>query len=371
MKIVIATPLYPPEIGGPATHCALLENHFLRAGVKISVVKFSTVRHLPKIIRHFKYAWLLWLEARKSDLIYVLDPVSVGLPAVLASLVARRPLVVKVVGDYAWEQGRQRFGVTDKLDKFVNHRFKYGFKVFFFKFVQFLVGWSACSVVVPSAYLGQIVAKWGIKPSRLKVIYNAFDARIDLKPKDNLRTKLGYEGFVVITAGRLVPWKGISGLVEAVVALKNILPELNLIIAGDGPDRKNLESLVRRHGVMDYVTFTGQLAPDDLFCQVKGADLFVLNSEYEGFSHLLLEVMALGTPIVATEVGGNPELITSGDNGILVSSGKNDELQAAILWLAKSPAERKKLSDEALVSLGRFSEDKMIKQLIEHLKTII
>ena len=119
MRIVIATPLYPPEIGGPATYAKLLLEGLPKKGIEVDLVKFSDVRHLPKIIRHFVYYRRVLKAARSADVVLALDPVSVGLPAMKAAKKAGKPFVVKIVGDYAWEQGRQRFGVTQNLDEFV------------------------------------------------------------------------------------------------------------------------------------------------------------------------------------------------------------------------------------------------------------
>src|SRR3989338_1641940 len=119
MKLVIATPLYPPEIGGPATYSRLLEEGLPMKGIEVELVKFSEVRHLQKLIRHYVYYRRVLKAARGADAVLALDPVSVGLPAMWAAKRAKKPFVVKIVGDYAWEQGRQRFGVEAELDDFV------------------------------------------------------------------------------------------------------------------------------------------------------------------------------------------------------------------------------------------------------------
>src|SRR3990167_6273753 len=119
MKLLIATPLYPPEIGGPATYAKLLLEGLPKKGIEVDLVKFSDVRHLPKIIRHFVYYRRVLKAARSADVVLALDPVSVGLPAMKAAKKADKPFVVKIVGDYAWEQGQQRFGITQNLDEFV------------------------------------------------------------------------------------------------------------------------------------------------------------------------------------------------------------------------------------------------------------
>src|SRR3989338_11012397 len=117
MKLVIATPLYPPEIGGPATYAKLLEEGLPGKGIEVELVKFSEVRHLPRLIRHYAYYRRVLRAAKSADVVLALDPVSVGLPAMWAAKRAGKSFVVKIVGDYAWEQGQQRFGVMQNLDE--------------------------------------------------------------------------------------------------------------------------------------------------------------------------------------------------------------------------------------------------------------
>src|SRR3989344_3373366 len=106
MRLVIATPLYPPEVGGPATYVQELETGLPSRSIDVTVVKFSDVRrwYLPKLVRHYVYYRRVLQEAKNADLVLALDPVSVGLPAMKAARKAGKPFVVKIVGDYAWEQ---------------------------------------------------------------------------------------------------------------------------------------------------------------------------------------------------------------------------------------------------------------------------
>src|SRR3989344_2738828 len=110
-RILVATGLYPPDIGGPATYTKMLETHLPKRGVELTVAPYGWVRRYPKIFRHTAFMWKLIRESRGCDAIYALDPVSVGLPALIASKITRKPLFLRIVGDYAWEQGQLRFGV--------------------------------------------------------------------------------------------------------------------------------------------------------------------------------------------------------------------------------------------------------------------
>ena len=128
MKILVATGLYPPEEGGPATYAKALHDFLPKFNVEVVVLPFSQVRKYPPFVRHLVYLYLCLKYSKGTSIIYALDPVSVGLPACIASFLTKKKFVVKVVGDYAWEQGMQRFGVTELLDDFLKKK-SYSFPV--------------------------------------------------------------------------------------------------------------------------------------------------------------------------------------------------------------------------------------------------
>ena len=104
MKILLATPLYPPEIGGPSTYTKMLEENLPEHDIELVVVPYGQVRKYPKIIRHLIFTYKLIRSSRSCNFIYALDPVSVGLPALLASRIVRKPFMLRVPGDYAWNK---------------------------------------------------------------------------------------------------------------------------------------------------------------------------------------------------------------------------------------------------------------------------
>ncbi len=341
MKLVIATPLYPPEIGGPATYAKTLAEGLLKRGIEVEVVAFSEVRHLPRILRHYAYYRRVRSAARSADVVLALDPFSVGFPALRAARRAKKPFVVKIVGDYAWEQGTQRFGVTETLDEFI-HTKKVPFPVRVFRWVQVRVAQSATRIVVPSHYLQMVVRAWGVPESRIHVIYNAVPLEeLGTVPKSvqSLPRPL------VVTAGRLVPWKHIEGVIDAVAAV----PYMSLAIVGDGPERTTLAKRAAEQ-LGARVVFTGALSHADLLATVKSASVLVLNSSYEGLSHVLVEAAMLGVPIIATNAGGNNEVVEEGVNGILVPVGNTDKLVQA---LRESKASRR-------ANTSKFTEEAML-----------
>jgi len=362
MRLLIATPLYPPDPGGPATYAQNLEEELPAQGIQVAVLKFADVRGYPKVVRHLAYFVLLIRAGRDADAILALDPVSTGFPSMLAAKVLRKPFFVKVVGDYAWEQGTQRAGLRLPLDEFVRAH-HVPTLVWFFRHIQTMTAANAVRVIVPSEYLKGIVKAWGIPTEKIDVVYNAMkEEELGTLPSmvaSSARPR-------VVSVGRLVPWKGMPGIVDAIARVSEQVPGVSLAIAGDGPDRDALERFMHvRLGASGVVT--GPLSHADTLALIKDADVFVLNSTYEGLSHLLIEAMALGKAIIATDVGGNPELIEDGKNGLLVPSGDRDALVEALTHLLKTPKHQQQLGRAAQESAMRFT----IARMIEHTSALL
>lgn len=369
MRVVIATGLFFPDIGGPATYSKMLVDALPKRGIEVDVVSFGTVRTLPRLVRHVVYFRRVYEAAREADLIYAQDPFSVGFPSLIAAVLLRKPLLLKIVGDYAWEQGTQRFGVTKTLDLFVE-RYALNPMVCVLQLVQTLVAKSAKQVIVPSEYLKRVVGMWGVNPRKISVIYNAFEGVQEPESKEALRDKLGLAGSVVLSAGRLVPWKGFSELIALVPTLREQIPNLRLLIIGEGPERSRLLAQIDQLGLKDVVVLMHRQPQTVLLNHVRAADLFVLNSSYEGFSHLLLEVMAIGTPLVATRVGGNPELIEDRESGLLVPVRDGEALTTAIVSVLNDVALSSKLVANGRSRVQSFSEERMISELEAVMKTL-
>ncbi len=369
MKVLIATGLYAPEIGGPATYTAFLERHLPPQGVECVVVPFTHVRTYPKILRHVIYLLTLLRNGKDVDCIYALDTVSVGVPACIASFILRKKFMVRVPGDYAWEQGQQRFGVTDTLDLYLSSH-THPFPVRVLATVQATVARRAKRVVVPSEYMKHVVTSWGIQPSKITRIYSALNPIVVNETKDTIRTKFGYSGFVVVTAARLTPWKGVEALIYSIQALHEQHTDVRLEILGDGILYTDLVNLVQKLGATDYIVLRGQVAKKELAERIFGADAFVLNTSYEGFSHQLLEVMEIGTPIITTSVGGNSELILDGKEGLIITWNNREEMSAALLRLYRDTSVGTSLVQQASLKVQQFREEIIIREIMDVFHTL-
>jgi glycosyltransferase involved in cell wall biosynthesis len=369
MKILIATGIYPPSIGGPATYSKLLNDELPSHNIAVEVLSFDQVRHLPKVVRHIAYFFKVLGALRKCDLVYAQDPVSVGLPAVIAAKILGKPLVLKVVGDYAWEQGTQRYGVEDLLDVFVT-KDTYVFQVKVMKYIQSFVARHAKKIIVPSRYLKRIVTAWGVPGNKVTVIYNAFSPVPLEATKEELKIELNIPGNIIVSIGRLVPWKGFTTLISLMPSIVAKFPLAELLIIGTGPQKYELIARIKQEKMEKHVRIIDALPKVELLKYLKASDVFVLNTAYEGFSHQLLEALAVQTPVITTNVGGNPELITHEVDGILVEYNDKENILSAIEKILHYKVIGATFAQEGNKKLQEFSKERMLNDLIHTFKAL-
>ncbi len=371
-RILVATPLYPPDIGGPATYTALLEDELPSRGVSVSTVSFGGVRRLPKIIRHIIYFFKICVASIEVKTIYALDPVSVGLPSFVASKLLRKKFLLRVAGDYAWEQHQvqsEKRKAKNKNEGFVTleefQKKKFDVVTEMRRKIERYVARRADTVVVPSEYLKKIVKQWGVPEEYIKVVYNTFEPPALKETRESVRKKLGILGTVIFSAGRFVPWKGFETLIETVAELKKEIPDIKLFIAGDGPEREALKEQITKNKLQNTVILLGKLDKETLAKYTQAADLFALNTGYEGFSHQLLEVMAIGTPVITTDAGGNSELVENQKTGLLVHYNDAAEIKNAIRALVANGALRERLVKNGTEKARLFSKERAIDAIIK------
>jgi glycosyltransferase involved in cell wall biosynthesis len=365
MKILVITGIFPPDIGGPATYVPTMSSELAKRAHKVTVVTLSDtlVDHddlsytfrIRRIRRSLFTPWRFLLTVmailragRRAQLLYVNG---LYLEAVVANFFLRKPMVQKIVGDWAWERATNKRWVADTFEEF--QKCRHGLKIETLKSLRSFCARRADVIIVPSYYLARAVANWGVTESKTIVIYNAVDLPSPYPCAIPLSTR-----FKLVTVGRLVPWKQIDHLIEALAGCG----DAGLVIVGDGPERTRLEELVRDRQLVARVYFAGQRSKEDALALMAACDLFVLNSTYEGFPHVVLEAMCAGLPVIATAVGGTPELVHDGENGILISPSYNDTLSKTILHLVCSSEERRRLAAGAQQTTQRFRRSIMIEK---------
>ena len=369
-KLFVASGIFHPEPGGPATYLREILPALAEAGWHIRVLTFGAdtngdypypVQRIPRSIyplRRARYALAAARHLAWADLVYAQ---TIDLPLWGGRGQAR---VIKIVGDQAWERCIRRRWIPPDLSIEQFQSYSGDVRVRWQKRSRSQQARAMDAVIVPSQYLKRMVMGWGVNPGKIHVIYNALQppAR-PLKSRAALRAEFGWDSRpMLLTVARLQTWKGIDYLIKALAAM----PDLRLTVVGDGPDRGRLERLAAP--LAERVVFTGRLPREEVYRLMVAADVFALYSGYEGLAHTLLESLHLGTPVLASAVGGNGEVVRDGVNGLLARRGDIDSLRRGIMQLLEN---RERFAANSQVGLERFRFDEMTRQTDQLFRSLL
>jgi glycosyltransferase involved in cell wall biosynthesis len=210
---------------------------------------------------------------------------------------------------------------------------------------RFTSRWCRRIIAVSEHTADVIVRVEGISREKVVVIRNGVDLQ-RFSPRDGkgARSCWGVDenAFVVASVGRLSPEKGHRYLLEALASAHREIPSLVCLLAGDGRLRPTLQDQARRLGLADVCRFLGDVpGVETVFA---AADVAVLPSEFEGMPNAALEAMAMACPVIATAVGGSPEVIRHGETGFLVPPADSAAISRAIIDIAASPDMRRRMA---------------------------
>ena len=380
-KILIATGIFPPEIGGPASYSKVLAEK-ISGQFYVTVITYSAIfnctkdkklpykvvriwKRTPWLLRHFLFFCKIIRLARKSDVIFSLNAVSSGIPAILAARIWHKKFFVKIVGDYAWEMAVNKQRTSLLIGDFQNSAKKGKIRL-----LHALQSWTcrkADGIIVPSEFLKKVVKGWGILPDKIRLIYNEVDFKKSNLSQEEARKKIGIPGNIITSIGRLVPWKGFRLLVKVMPELLKISQFFRLVIIGDGPDKKLLESMVKNINLDKKVYILGRKSQEEIAIYLAASDMFVLNTGYEGFSHQILEVMTAGVPVITTSVGGNKEIVHQGENGFMIRYNDEFNLVEAIKTLWQDTKLRQRFIEGGEKTAKLFNVDSMYGETIKFL----
>jgi len=366
-KVLITSGVFPPDIGGPSRMIEQLASDlkkaedFKGANFDIKIVTLTENDNINRGYPVFRvdskigFARKLWKIRKDFDVIYTFDLYTAGFFSwLIGKIFLRKKLVVRFAGDSAWELAYNRGQIKDDVITF-QKKF-YGFSVALHKLLRKWILRGADRVIAVSEYLKKAAEGIGVNEGKISVIYNSVDfLHYPLLDSQQLRNRYDLNGCkVVLTIGRLVPWKGVDLSIKALSKIND--EKLKLLIVGEGPDEERLKKIVQDESMSKRVYFAGKVSLDEVIRYYQLADIFVLDSQYEGLSHVLLEALLNYKPIIASRSGGNPEVIEDGVNGLLVDYGDAKQLTEAI---KKMLTEEKWHSDESIKnsseSLKKFS----------------
>jgi glycosyltransferase involved in cell wall biosynthesis len=375
VRVLIVSGIWPPDIGGPASHAPELAEFLRGRGHGVEVVTTADAepalqpypvhwvrRSLPAGVRHLAVAVRVARGARDADVVYA---TSMTRRAALGAALGRRPLVLKLTADEVYERERRSGRFAGDLDAFQRHRG--GLRVRVLRASRDLAARRAAHVFAPSEYLRGLAVSWGIPPERVSVSPNPAPEVPPLPPRDELRRDLGMNGPTLGFAGRLMAAKALDVALDAVSRVDGVA----LVVVGDGPDRPALERRSRELGLDPRVRFLGGRPRDDVLRVLHAADAALLSSRWENFPHLVVEALAVGTPVIATSVGGVPEVVHDGENGLLVPAGDAEALAAAIRRFLGDGELRARLAAAAAPSVAALAPERLLGEIEAQLRSAV
>jgi len=360
VKVLVVSGIWPPDVGGPASHAPEVAEFLLGRGHQVEVVTTADREPAPEPypvhwisrrkavgIRHLAAASRIRALASRNDIVYSTG--MLGRTAAGCSL-ARKPFVAKLTQDPAFERALRRGQFSGDPVEFQASDSARALRAARDRELR-----RAAHVVCPSGFLAEIVRGWGIPPERISVLPNPTPPLPELPPRVHGERPL------LAFAGRMTAPKALGVALEAVAEV----PEIDFELAGDGDERAALEAQAWHLGLNGRVRFLGPLHRDEVLALFRRADAVLLSSAWENFPHTLVEALAVGTPAIATSVGGVPEIVTHGENGLLVPPGEPAALAAAIRQFLADGALRARLTEAATPSAERFSAERIYGRLDE------
>jgi glycosyltransferase involved in cell wall biosynthesis len=322
-RVIAPVPWFPGRsaVFGRYGQMARVPAREVRHGIAIDHPRFPVIPKIGMTIgpwlleRALRHSVRAALAAERVDLIDAHYFFPDGVAAVMLGRRYRRPVVItargsdiNLVGQYRLARGLMRWAAR-----------------------------QSAAVICVSRALAEAMAKLGIHAREVAVLPNGVDlAAFRPVDQESARARLGLRGPTLLSVGNLIDIKGHHLALAAVAAV----PAVRLVIIGDGPMRVALHEQARRLGIEDRVSLLGALPQERLPEYYAAADALVLMSAREGMPNVVLEALACGTPVLATPVGGIPEILTGPDGGVLLAERSAPALVSAIARLLGAPPDR-------------------------------
>jgi len=329
MRIAITIPLFPPKwLAGTEIATYNIAKHLARRGHEVHVIT-ALDKGLPKesMEEGFYVHRIFWRKIRfvgvisfwakvflilrkvNPDIIHA-QSIGICIPAFIAKKLLRKPYVV-------WGQGS---------DVYLPGKF--------IKSISKLVLKNANTVIALTEDMKREMQK--IYSRDVSVIPNGIDLnnfKSVSRKKARSKLQIKEDEKIILFVGTLRPVKGVRYLIEAMSGINQECPKVKLLLVGDGVDMPYLKRIVKHLNLKEFVTFVGKVPNENVSQYMAASDIFVLPSLSESFGIVNLEAMTFGLPIVATRVGGLPEIIKDGANGFLVEPKNPRQIAEKILLL--------------------------------------
>ncbi|MBI1975574.1 MAG: glycosyltransferase family 4 protein [Candidatus Vogelbacteria bacterium] len=344
MNIVIATSIYPPSVGGQATHAKKYAEGFSERGIQTRVLSYGRGREgkkdevvyfismrMPYGIRHIAYFFRLLVIARGASVIYALDALGSGLPALLASRILHVPLIVRIGGDVAWERFAENRAADIPLSRYyADGLFR---RSLTYRISAFVLRRARKIIVVAPMLRSIYLQYYGIPSSRITIIHN---------PMPDISHRSGTSGVrrpakkIILYASRFVGYKNLERLIAAFREVHRHDTATILLLIGEGPFLKRLSETVRLSGLSGAVRIVRPLPQEKLLLFMKKARVCVAPAITEFHPNYIMECLSVGTSIAVSRENGLP--LQAGDAELFDPLSVSDMARALLLSLGKKPS---------------------------------
>jgi len=359
LSILMLTPSFLPLMGGMEVKIYEVSKGLVRRGHQVTLL---TIQRDPKTKKHeliqgidvyrFKLTGLFVLPrflhlviTRKVSLIHIHFMWRTGLLCALVGRLLGKPTILGLAG-------------SDVYHPLIRPKF---LSPFYLKIVKTIIN----LLITTSEDLKKKALKNGFPPRIISIPQGVDLERFNFKiEREKAREQLGVTNEpLVLSVAQLIPRKGLTYLIRAVPEVLKSIPNVKFIIAGEGPEHPKLEEEIKQLGVGNAVKLLGGASYDMVPRLYAAADVFVLPTLYDAMPHAIYEAMAMAKPVIATRVGGIPEVINNGSDGLLVEAMKPDEIAKAIITLLKNRELTIRLGENALKKIkNMYTWEKIVQR---------
>jgi glycosyltransferase involved in cell wall biosynthesis len=379
----------PGTVGGQGEVVLKLQKNLLERSVEAYVLTSGMeIQGYPCTVRtrcgkrlfySVSAAYLKWIRKMDFDVINVHADSGLGLIPFLAAEKCRAKIVTTLHNSYLSEQrsirrleGFQRRHAHPNIDEYI---LKYLLTP-----VKFFGTYVDCAfsdrIVAVSAWTRETCkVEYGIPEEKISVIHNGVDLT-EFNPqiaRTRIRSKFSLgENPIILSVGCASIWKGLPYLIRSMVDVTAKLPDAKLIVVGSKRYKSQMQLLARDLGIQENVLFPGLVTREELSSYYSACDVVAMPTTCEGFPIVVLEAMASGRPVVASRVGGIPEAIETGSNGILFDPGNISQLAQALLCLLEDEPLRRDMGHKArLVAETNYDWKKITETYIAEFKRLL
>lgn len=322
-KIVIATGIYPPDIGGPAQYAKNLAEEFQKTGHSIKVVTFRIEKKLPTGIRHLFYFFRILPSLFGVDFIIALDTFSVGLPTVLAAKILRKKVIIRTGGDFLWESYVERTGDMVLFREFYKTRFeKFNLKEkIIFRLTKFTL--KFCSAVVFSVEWQKDIftLAYSLNSNINFIVENFYGPKIEDSESDNFSKK------IFISATRPLKWKNHEMLKKAFLLAQKENKDI-VLDEEPAPYEKFLEKIKNCYAVI--LVSLGDISPNMILDAIRAEKPFILTKE-NGLNNRLKDIGVFVDPLNIEDIK-NKILFLSDSSNYKIVKEKIKQFNFTHLW---------------------------------------